>query len=98
MSARMVDRAHYLARTLVARLANLAANEAEDGRGEPDRARRIATIEKVLAVELGLTDGATMSVVESAAPSGGKRRVTSDEIEAFAEFLRRNLGTRLEEG
>lgn len=94
----MADRADYLARTVVARLANLQASLAEDGRGEPSRQQRIAAIEKVLAVELGITDGTTMAAVEAAAPSGPAERGGRErELVTFAEFLRRRLAGNLAE-
>jgi hypothetical protein len=94
----MADRAQYLARTLIARLANLQAIFAEDGRGEPDRRQRIEAIEKVLAVELGVTDGATLSVVEAAVPHlQAGQRAHEREIAGLAEFLRGRLGALLAE-
>ena len=90
----MADRAHYLARTLITRLANLRNAFAEDGRGEPDRLRRIEAVEKVLAVELGITDGATLALIEAAVPSL-QNAPTEREIAAFADFLRRHLGALL---
>lgn len=92
----MVDRAHALARTLLARLTNLHAGFAEDRRGAPDRAQRIAAIEKVLAVELGVTDAATLAAIEAAAPScDPARRVTASESAEFAGFLRQRLRAEL---
>ena len=65
----MADRAQYIARTLIARLANLQASFLEDGLGEPERRHRIEVIEKVLAVELGITNGASSALLEAAAPN-----------------------------
>lgn len=94
----MTDRADYLARTLIARLAKLQAHSAEDGRDEPDRSKRIETIEKVLAVELGVTDGPTLALVEAAAPASGVlNRPAARDVVAFAEFLRRRLARQLTE-
>lgn len=94
----MADRADYLARTLIGRLANLRAAFAEDGRGEPDRQQRIEAIEKVLAVELGITDGTTMAVIEAAVPTIKSAKSGSDrELTEFAEFLRRRLAVDLAE-
>ena len=93
----MVDRAHYLARTMIARLANLRASFAEDGRGEPDRRQRIDAIAKVLAVELGVTDGALLALIESAVPHSQGGKVTDREVSAFADFLRVRLAAQLEE-
>lgn len=92
-----VDRAHYLARTLLARLLALRASFAEDGRGEPDRAQRVATIEKVLAVELGVTDGATLGMIEAALPDLKTLPAAARdrEVAALAELLRRRLGAQL---
>lgn len=93
----MADRADYLARTLLSRLAGLAAQFAEDGRGEPDRHQRLATLEKVLAVELGVTDSATLSVIEAAAPRlDAAQRGSDRELAAFAEFLRQRLRTQFD--
>lgn len=94
----MADRAHYLARTLIARLTRLHATLAEDGRGEPDRRQRIETIEKVLAVELGITDGTTSALIEAAVPTlPGAKQARDQEVDEFAEFLRRRLGPQLAE-
>ena len=94
----MADRAQYIARTLIARLANLQASFLEDGRGEPDRRHRIEVIEKVLAVELGITNGASSALLEAAAPNvKASNQIPEQEIAAFAEFLRRHLGTHLAE-
>lgn len=94
----MADRADYLARTLLSRLATLSGQFAEDGRGAPDRRARIATVEKVLAVELGVTDSATLSIVEAAAPSGsGGAQGHGRELAAFADFLRQRLAGHLAE-
>lgn len=92
----MADRADYLARTLTTRLAHLHQRFAEDHRGEPDRRQRIEVIEKVLATELGVTNSATLALIESAAPSvrteihGAPR-----ELAAFADFLRQRLAAEL---
>lgn len=92
----MADRADYLARTLIARLANLRAAFAEDGRGEPDRRQRIEAIEKVLVIELGVTDSATIALVEAAVPNLRAAQPASEqEVAAFAGFLRKRLGPLL---
>lgn len=94
----MSDRADYLARTLIARLASLRASFAEDGRGEPERQRRLETIEKVLAVELGITDGAMLSLVEAAIPlPRGPRAAADRDVSEFAAFLRQRLHAQLAE-
>ncbi len=94
----MADRAQYLARTLVARIRRLQAGFAEDNRGEPDRRQRIEAIEKVLAVELGITDGATLALVEAAIPAlRGAEPVPERELAGFGEFLRQRLGRHLTE-
>jgi hypothetical protein len=93
----MSDRADYLARTLSTRLAQLRARFAEDRRGEPDRQARLAVIEKILAVEFGLTDAATLAGIEAAAPSFAAAETTSPrEQAALAEFLRRHLAAHLD--
>jgi hypothetical protein len=94
----MADRAHYLARTLIGRLSTLQTSFAEDGRGEPDRWRRIEAIEKVLAVELGITDGTTAALIEAAVPNVRAARQSLDqEVAGFADFLRRRLAGELAE-
>ncbi|ACB73613.1 hypothetical protein [Opitutus terrae] len=94
----MPDRAEFLARTLIARLVSLQESRAEDGRSAPDRAERIATLEKVLVVELGLTDSSTLSLIEAAVPDLALAQHDSGrELAAFAEFLRRRLGAQLSE-
>lgn len=92
----MADRAQYLARTLIARLANLQSILAEEGRGEPDRRQRIEIIEKVLVVELGITDATTLGMIEAALPDvNGRHPVGDREVAALAEFLRLRLGSVL---
>lgn len=95
----MVDRAHYLARMLIARVTALEAASREDASPrETLRSRRVDLVAKVLAVELGITDGATLAVVESALPGateGG--RATEREVTALAGFLRKHLGRQLAE-
>jgi len=94
----MADRAHYLARTLIARLARLQASFAEDNRGEPDRRQRIEAIEKVLAVELGITDSTLLALIEAAVPHIKPAKESSEpDVASFAEFLKRRLGRQLTE-
>jgi hypothetical protein len=83
---------------LLARLANLEASVAEDGGGELDRRQRIQAIEKILAVELGITDGTTVALVEAAMPSGrAAKQAPEREVAALAVFLRERLGPQLAE-
>jgi hypothetical protein len=94
----MADRAQYLARTLIARIANLHSSFTEDGGAAPDRRQRIAAIEKVLAIELGVTDGTTMALIEATVPTVKNAKQVSDrDVAAFAEFLRQRLGRQLTE-
>ena len=94
----MADRADYLARTLTARLRNLEESFAGDGRAEPERPKRIEAIEKVLAIELGVTDAATIALIESAVPRAkSAERANDRELAAFAAFLRKHLAARLAE-
>ena len=94
----MADRADYLARTLIARLAHLQASLAEEKRGEPDRRQRTEAIEKVLAVELGITDGATLGLIEAAVPGGRTLKEAWDrEVAMLADFLRQRLRAELAE-
>lgn len=92
----MADRADYLARTLLARLGKLEKTLAEENRAVPDRRKRIEVIEKVLAVELGVTDSVTLAVVESAVPHLDADKPGSPrELTAFADFLRQRLAAHL---
>ena len=94
----MADRADYLARTLLDRLANLQAALAEDGQPQPDRRQRIEAIEKILAVELGITDGATLALIEATVPGVKTGQRTPDrDLTGFADFLRLRLGSKLDE-
>lgn len=95
----MVDRAHYLARTLISRVAALEAAAREDaGPRDALRSRRLELVAKVLAVELGVTDGATIAVIESALPEMiDGRRPTDRDVSALAGFLRKHLGRQLAE-
>lgn len=95
----MIDRAHYLARTLIARITALEAASREDASPrETLRNRRMELVAKVLAVELGITDGATLAVVESALPGSIEgSRATEREVTTLAGFLRKHLGRQLAE-
>lgn len=96
----MVDRAHYLARTLIARGMALDAALREDASlRDTLRSRRVELVAKVLAVELGITDGATLAMVESALPGAitGDRAATDREVAVLAGFLRKHLGRQLAE-
>lgn len=90
----MADRAHQIARTLVARM--IALQGAADA-VEAERRQRVALVEKVLAVELGVTDGATVALVEAALPRAVRERVPDRELAGFADFLRQRLARQLEE-
>jgi hypothetical protein len=94
----MPDRADHLARNLITRLSNLHRRFLEEKRGEPDRSQRIEVVAKVLAVEFGVTDGATLSSVEAAAPTvlPGQPAHARDTAE-FADFLRQRLAIHLAE-
>lgn len=94
----MADRADHLARTLITRLGNLEERFTEDRRGEPDRRQRIEMVEKILAVELGITDSATSALIEAAVPhSKAARQGLDRELVEFAEFLRERLRAQLSE-
>jgi hypothetical protein len=54
-------------------------------------------IEKVLAIELGITDVTTVGMVESAAPNCEVAPAPERERAAFAAFLRTRLGAHLSE-
>lgn len=97
--AHMVDRAHYLARTLISRVTALEAAAREDaGTRYALRGRRLELVAKVLAVELGVTEGATIAVIESALPElVDGHRPTDRDVSALAGFLRKHLGRQLAE-
>ncbi len=92
----MPDRANHLARTLISRLSNLRTRFAEEGLREPDRRQRIDEIEKVLVVELGTVDPATLASIEAAEPNPLPGQAAGErEVAAFAAFLRRQLAALL---
>jgi hypothetical protein len=85
------DRADYLARTLVTRMRSLDAVLAEDD-GAPDSRRRIELVEKILAVEAGVLDGALHRTTLAAMPATTPgRAVTDRELREFSAFLRERL-------
>ncbi|ATC65718.1 hypothetical protein CMV30_18160 [Nibricoccus aquaticus] len=88
----MTDRATYLSRRLLSRLADVESA----GGFSPDEsggaALRRETIAKILAVEEGITDGATIALVAGAVPFLARgRELSSRDIEGFAAFLRERL-------
>jgi len=88
----MPDRADYLARTLVNRMRSLETVLAEDGAGDAGPARRLALVEKVLAVEAGVLDGRLHRTFLAAMPSVMPGKPVSDrEIREFSAFLRERL-------
>jgi hypothetical protein len=93
----MADRAHFLARTLVSRMANLEEVLREDANSRSESAaRRTQLVEKVLAVEVGVTDGTLVALVESALPRKiGAEPVPDRDVARFADFLRERLGAQL---
>ncbi len=94
----MPDRADHLARTLLTRIDRLRTLTREDGRREPDRGQRLAVIEKILAVEVGITDSTTLATIEAAVPDETTARQSPDrELAIFAAFLRRRLATELDD-
>jgi hypothetical protein len=94
----MADRAEFLARTLISRTSTLAAFSREGNQpAKPNRAERTALIEKVFAVELGVTDGATISLVEAALPQHLDERARDRDIATLAEFFRQHLARQLAE-
>lgn len=90
----MPDRADYLAKTLLIRMRSLEGVMHEDTAAtEPGKARRrTELVEKILAIEAGVTDGVTIKTVEAALPTIAPERATSPrEQSEFAAFLRRRL-------
>ena len=93
----MPDRAQYLARTLIARLLN-PDDEHSEATAADERQRRMAVVEKILAVELGITDGRTISLVEAAVPFlRSKHGFTERDVSTLADFLRQHLSQPLAE-
>jgi hypothetical protein len=87
----MPDRADYLARTLITRMHSLEKVLAEDA-GQGAARRRLELVEKVLAVEAGVLDGATHRNVLAAMPATGSRdSVSTGELVEFAAFVRQHV-------
>jgi hypothetical protein len=89
----MPSRSDYLARTLIARMRSLEAVLADDG-AAPGIAstRRLELVEKVLAVEAGVLDGALHRTILAALPTATPGRAVSDrETSEFSAFLRQRL-------
>ena len=85
------DRADYLARTLISRMRSLESVLAEDQGGNDSR-RRIELVEKVLAVEAGVLDGALHRTTLAAMPTAVPGKAVSDrELREFSAFLRERL-------
>ena len=90
----MSDRADYLARTLINRMRSL--EEALDERAAGDARRRVELVEKVLAIEAGVLDGATHRLVLSAMPTLSPREpVSPREFAEFAAFVRQHVPLEL---
>lgn len=90
----MPDRADYLARQLLARIAAFES-DARDDRELAAARERLVT--KVLASEAGIVDGATVQLVAAALPDAATRRHGADRAaKDYAAFLRDRLGARLE--
>jgi len=90
----MPDRADYLARTLITRMRSLEGVLAEGGTAADDNAatRRLELVEKVLAVEAGVVDGALHRTFLAAMPAVGPGRAIPDrELREFSAFLRARL-------
>jgi len=88
----MTDRATYLSRRLLNRLADIESS-ADVSTNESDGATlRREAIAKVLAVEEGITDGTTLALVAAGVPFMARDRAPSSrDIESFAAFLRERL-------
>jgi hypothetical protein len=88
----MPDRADYLARTLITRMRSLEAVLAEDDAGASGTKRRLELVEKILAVEAGVLDGALHRTILTAMPAATPGRSVSDrELREFSAFLRERL-------
>lgn len=91
----MTDRATYLSRRLLSRLADIES--ADLSPHDLPRDASVANfqrdaIAKILAVEEGITDGATIALVAAAVPFMAPDRMPSSrDIESFALFLRERL-------
>ena len=88
----MTDRAVYLSRRLLGRLADVeSAADSLPNDADVANLRREA-IAKILAVEAGITDGITIGLVAAAVPfMTSKRPPSRRDIESFAAFLRERL-------
>jgi hypothetical protein len=93
----MPDRADYLARTLINRMRSLEAVLTEDNTVAGTSAtRRLALVEKVLAVEAGVLDGTLHRTVLAALPTVVPGKPVSDrEVREFSAFLRDRLPAEL---
>jgi hypothetical protein len=95
----MSDRATYLARTLLTRMQNLEgilAGEPGGRDGASATTKRREQVAKVLAIEAGVTDEASVRLVESALPHVSARdRLTDRALSELAAFLRERLGGAL---
>lgn len=88
------DRADYLARTLVNRMRSL--EEALADHGDNAARRRLELVEKVMAIEAGVLDGATHRLVLSALPALSARETVSPrELAEFAAFVREHVALEL---
>jgi hypothetical protein len=89
----MPDRASYLANVFVTRLKSLVAAQGDRNDDDVSPAeRRHQLVVKILAVEAGITDEATVQRVTQALPIVMPRRaITERELAEFADFLRTNL-------
>ncbi|MEJ1973304.1 MAG: hypothetical protein WDM96_12825 [Lacunisphaera sp.] len=90
----MPDRADYLARTLINRMRSLeeALADRASASDTDDAQRRVELVEKVLAVEAGVLDGATHRLLLSAMPTLSRREaVSAREFAEFAAFVRQHV-------
>lgn len=89
----MPDQADYLARVILRRMQSLEAGFDEEGAAAAARAEgRAQMVAKVLAVEIGVTDGAVVRMVADAAPRvrAGEDVLSKEQVD-YAAFLRRQL-------
>ena len=89
----MPDRADYLARTLLTRMRSLEEVLADDDEGAGTHTqRRVALVEKVMAVEAGVLDGTMHRTFLAAMPTVTPGKPIADrDLKEFSAFLRERL-------
>lgn len=95
----MPDRADFIARTLLTRLADRVRDEPPVSISAPDIPFDLkeALVTKVLAVELGVTDSATLQAIAQALPRlTASRPATDRDANELAAYVRKRLAAFLD--